>query len=91
MACPSSEVDTCGFTDPEGAVLLDGENVPLVKVENEPYEVRGVEGNPATSVADVVEVVDVGWWATLDGLAPGQYELVLFAESAERPVKPLPL
>lgn len=74
----------CGFTDPQGAALLDDEGLTLVPVSNTaPYEVAGVADNPVTPSGEPMTVTDTGWWVRIPDLTPGNHELVVYGTSLE--------
>ncbi len=74
----------CGFTDPQGAALLDGRELALLPVSNTtPYEVAGTADNPVTPSSDPMRVTDTGWWVRIADLSPGRHELVVYGTSLE--------
>ncbi len=76
--------DDCRFTDPQGAAVLDGDELALIPVSNAvPYEVAGAADNAVTPSSEAMTVTDTGWWARIPELTPGTHELVVYGSSLE--------
>jgi hypothetical protein len=74
----------CSFTDPQGAALLDGTALDLIRVSNStPYEIVGVIDNPVTPSDEPMPVIDTGWWVRVPPLGAGSHELVVYGSSLE--------